>query len=68
MPKEDLCWLPATELLERIRRGNGTWEEVAEAIIARMERVNPAINAYCTTTLDMARAQAKAADSRIKAG
>ncbi len=68
MSKDELCWLPATELLERVRRGDGTWEEVVEAIIARMERVNPAINAYCTTTLDMARAQAKAADRRIKAG
>ncbi|MEX2715824.1 MAG: amidase [Candidatus Sigynarchaeum springense] len=68
MARDGLCWLPATELLERIRRGDGTWEEVAESIIARMERVNPVINAYCTTTLDMARAQARAADNRIKAG
>lgn len=68
MSRDGACWLPATELLARARRRDMTWEEIIEAIITRMERVNPKINAFCTTTLDMARERARAADKRIKAG
>ncbi|MBN2153982.1 MAG: hypothetical protein JW839_21170 [Candidatus Lokiarchaeota archaeon] len=68
MTRDEACWLPATELLERVRREDGAWEEVVEAIAARRERVNPAVNAYCTTTLDVARAQARALHGHIKAG
>ncbi len=39
--------------------------EVTEAVIRRIEAVEPAINAYVTTTFETARLQAKAIDSKI---
>jgi len=40
--------------------------EITETIIERIEKINPIINAYCTTTFDMAREMAKKADERVK--
>ncbi len=41
-------------------------EEITEIIIERIEKVNPIINAYCTTTFNLARKMAKDADNRLK--
>ncbi len=42
--------------------------DVTETFIDRITRVNPKINAYCTTTFEIAREQAKQADRRVKEG
>jgi aspartyl-tRNA(Asn)/glutamyl-tRNA(Gln) amidotransferase subunit A len=42
--------------------------EITEAIIERIEKINPIINAYCTTTFDLAREMARNADETIKRG
>jgi Asp-tRNA(Asn)/Glu-tRNA(Gln) amidotransferase A subunit family amidase len=45
-----LCYLPATELAMRIRRGEVSPVEVIDAVLARIERLNPVLNAYDTGT------------------
>ena len=68
MNKEDICFMSATEMLEKIRTQELTSAEITETIIERIEKVNPSINAYCTTTFDLARGMAKSADSAVKRG
>ena len=58
----ELCTLPATELAAKIRAREVTVSAVLEAHIARIERVNPLINAVVVDTFEDARREARAAD------
>jgi aspartyl-tRNA(Asn)/glutamyl-tRNA(Gln) amidotransferase subunit A len=64
---EELCFISAYELAEMINNKEITSEEITEITIERILKINPIINAFCTTTFDMARSMAKDADNRIKA-
>ena len=68
MRKEDICFRSACELADMIKRQDLSASEVTERFIERIQKVNPIINAYCTTTFELARAQAKQADAAIKQG
>jgi fatty acid amide hydrolase 2 len=58
----------ATELAARIRSGERTSREVVDAHIARIEAINPVINAVVAERFAEARAEADAADARVRAG
>ncbi|MBY8985389.1 MAG: amidase [Candidatus Lokiarchaeota archaeon] len=66
MNKEDICFMPAWEMKEKIKNQELSSQEITEALIERIMRLNPIINAYCTPTFDMAREMAKMADDRVK--
>jgi len=68
MKKEDICFMSAYSMAEKIRSQELTSQEITEVIIERIEDVNPKINAYCTTTFDIARKMAKLADEKVKKG
>jgi len=68
MNKEEICFLPAFEMKEKIASQELSSVEITEAIIERINKINPIINAYCTTTFDLARKMAKEADDRAKSG
>jgi len=61
----DLCWLPATELAGLIRRRKVSPLEVVNAILDRIDRLNPHLNAYVTLTADQARRDARAAERAL---
>ena len=67
-PADELTSLSATELAARIRRKSVSAREVLEAHLARIERVNPTVNAIVTLVPEQARAWAKAADERQARG
>jgi amidase len=67
-PADELTSLSATELAARIRRKSVSAREVLDAHLARIERVNPAVNAIVTLVPEQARAWAKAADERQARG
>lgn len=56
---EDLGLLDAIDQAALVESGEVSALEVIEAAIARIERVNPALNAVVTETFDKARARAK---------
>ena len=58
----DLVQLDATAQAELVRRGEATPLELVEAAIARIEAVNPQLNAVITPLLDKARAGAASAE------
>lgn len=65
---DDLCFLPATALAAAIRGKEVSPIEALETLLARLERVNPAINAYCTVAPEEARAAARAAEHAVVRG
>lgn len=61
-------WMAATELLARYRRKTLSPVEATHAILDRIERINPKINAYCLVDRDAALKAAKASERRWRAG
>jgi Asp-tRNA(Asn)/Glu-tRNA(Gln) amidotransferase A subunit family amidase len=68
MGATDLCFTPAIELRWLIGTRQLSPVELITAILARIERLNPALNAYLTVTADLAREQARAAEARAQRG
>ncbi len=66
MNRDDIIHLPAWKLKEKIELQELTSQEITETFIERIEQVNPIVNAYCTTTFDLARKMAKEADLRVE--
>ncbi len=66
MVENDVCFMPAWEMAEKIKTQELTSQEITEVLIERIKRLNPIINAYCTPTFDLAREMAKKADVRVR--
>jgi amidase len=65
MPKE-LTRLSAVELARLIRTKKAGAVEVTEAHLAAIERVNPAVNAFCTVAPEKSLAWARQAEAAVK--
>jgi aspartyl-tRNA(Asn)/glutamyl-tRNA(Gln) amidotransferase subunit A len=65
MASEALCWTPATELAAMIRRKKVSPVEVVDAVLARIDKVNPRLNAFVLVTAEDARKQARAAERAL---
>jgi amidase len=65
MTNDELCFTPATRLVSLIRRRQVSPLEVVRAVLERIERVNPALNAYCTVAAEHALAAARAATRAV---
>src|SRR2546428_11149755 len=68
MDVTDLCYTPATELATMIRSRQLSPVEIMEAVLARIETLNPRLNAYLTVDAERAREQAKAAEAAVMRG
>jgi Asp-tRNA(Asn)/Glu-tRNA(Gln) amidotransferase A subunit family amidase len=64
----ELCYIPATELSRLIAARELSPVELTEAVLARIERLNPSLNAYLTVSADLAHEQARAAEERARRG
>ena len=62
---DELSWLPATTLAGMIKRKKVSPVEVVNAILARIEALNPILNAFVTLTADQARRDARAAERAL---
>src|SRR5579871_951676 len=68
MDDADLCYMPAGEMAAAIRTRRVSPVEIVDHILARIERLNPTLNAFCTVTADRARADARAAEAAVMRG
>ncbi|MBX3011103.1 MAG: hypothetical protein KF832_06325 [Caldilineaceae bacterium] len=68
MSTSEICFLPATELAQHIRTKQLSAQEVMEAHLTQIDRVNPTVNAIVTLLPELARAGAKAADEQLRRG
>src|SRR5262245_22529616 len=64
----DLCYMPATEVIPLIRARKLSPLELTDAVLARIERLNPGLNAFCTLTADLARDAARRAEETLMKG
>eukprot|EP01030_Chromulinospumella_sphaerica_P029598 gene29598-30045_t len=63
----DLTQTPAHELLALYRSGQASPVEVTQAVLSRIERVNPQINAFCLVDEKAALTSARASEARWQA-
>lgn len=68
MNRDDLCFLPATELSAMIRDKQVSATEATEAVLGRIADVEPKINSFITVCADEALADARAADAALARG
>jgi aspartyl-tRNA(Asn)/glutamyl-tRNA(Gln) amidotransferase subunit A len=65
MANDELCWMPAAEMAGLIRRKKVSPVEVVDAVLDRIAKVDPRLNAFVTLTADQARRAAKAAERAL---
>jgi len=68
MDATDLCYTPAVELAALIRSRRLSPVELTRAVLDRIERLNPRLNAYCTLTADAALQRAREAEDAVAKG
>ena len=68
MTTRDLHSLTLTEARSALDRGEFSAVELVDALLGRIDALNPALNAFVTVTAEEARAGARAADERRAAG
>src|SRR5512132_1528244 len=68
MNPTDLCYTPATKLARLVRSKALSPVELMRAVLARIERVNPVVNAFCTLTPEAALDGARAAEEAVMKG
>lgn len=68
MPERDVCFTPATELVRLYRARKVSPLEVMQAVLARIDQVNPAVNAYVTVAREAALNAARAATGALRRG
>ena len=64
----DLCFTPASELARLIRARALSPVEVVANALARIDAVNPAINAFCFVYAEEAMAESKRAEAALDVG
>jgi aspartyl-tRNA(Asn)/glutamyl-tRNA(Gln) amidotransferase subunit A len=64
----EICRMDATTLAARVRTKDLSATEIANAVLRRMEVLEPHLHAFCTPTPDVARAAAAGVDAKIAAG
>lgn len=68
MSSDELAYVTAVDLADLIRQKQVSPVEVVDAVLARVERVNPSLNAYCLVRADAARTEARAAEASVLRG
>ncbi len=68
MTPTDLGFTPATELAALIRSKKLSPTELTKAVLERIERLNPTLNAFVTVTADLALDAAKKAEQAVMKG
>ncbi len=66
--QQELCFLPATDLVQLIRRREVSATEVMQAHLDQIERHNPAVNAIVTLVPELALEGARSLDALIAKG
>ncbi|MBI5283903.1 MAG: amidase [Chloroflexi bacterium] len=64
----ELCMLPLEDAAALVASKQVSPVDLTEAVLARIDALNPKLNAYITVTAEAARAAARAAEAEIAAG
>lgn len=65
MQDTEICYMSAVDMAQAIRTRKLSPVEVVNAVLSRIERLNPKINAYCTLLVESAKKQAREAEAKV---
>jgi len=65
---DELCQFTATELIEAYAAGRQSPVDVAKAVLARIEALDPEVNAFCHREPEATLASARASEARWRSG
>ena len=65
MNAREICCMSVVEMAEAIKKKRLSPVEIMDAILYRIERLNPKVNAYCTLVAEIARKQAIEAETAV---
>jgi aspartyl-tRNA(Asn)/glutamyl-tRNA(Gln) amidotransferase subunit A len=68
MSDDQLLWTTALDLARRIRQKEVSPVEVVEAVLTRLQALNPRLNAFCLVSAEQARAAARDAEVAVMKG
>lgn len=68
MKATDSSFMTAAELASAVRKKLLSPLEIVEGLLARIEEINPRVNAYCTVAAEMALEAAKKAEAEVMRG
>ena len=68
MNETEICYLSVAEMVKAIKTKRLSPVEIMEAVLNRIERINPKINAYCTVVAESAMKQAEQAEAMVTRG
>ena len=68
MNELEICYMPAVEMAEAVKTKRLSPVEIMDAVLQRIERLNPEVNAYCTLVSEDARKQAREAEIKVMKG
>jgi Asp-tRNA(Asn)/Glu-tRNA(Gln) amidotransferase A subunit family amidase len=63
--RDEVVWRSALDIAGLVRHKEVSPVEVTEAVLARIEALNPRLNAFCLVTADLARAHAREAEIAV---
>lgn len=66
--KDEICRMEATELAEGVRKKELSPVEVVDAVLERMDKLEPTLHAFCTPTPEMAQEEARRLEQKISEG
>ena len=65
---DDICSMDGASLVRSVKSRAISPVEIVEAVLDRMDRLDPSIHAFCTPTPDIARRDARRLEAKIMAG
>ena len=68
MESLEICYMSVIDMAEAIKARRLSPVEIMDAILSRIERLNPKVNAYCTLVAESARKQAGEAEAMVMKG
>jgi len=68
MDNLEICYMSVIEMVKAIENKQLSPVEIMDAVLSRIERLNPKINAYCTLVAESARKQAGEAETMVMKG
>ncbi len=67
MSPDDLCFVPGTHLAQMVKNREISPTEIVTAVLDRIEKLEPGLNAFATITPELALVAAKAAEASVAA-
>jgi len=68
MDANEICGMTAVETAARVRAGELSPLEVVDAVLARMDALEPELHAFCTPTPELARRDARRVEQALQRG